>query len=723
MQSFFKYITDMRRLPFVALLIVLAISFFAFKSSLAGNSNPPGKYERIVQLINQMLTHIHFSPKSIDDNFSQKVFTKYIDDLDAEKNIFVKTDIADLKRNYGNRIDDELNGAEITSFKAISNIFLKRLTESEKWSKEILATPFDFTVKEEVQLNGKKLDFAENEQQRKERWRKKLKFHALERYVELLDEKAANKNKKGYVVKTDAQLEINARTKTDTLMNRVFSRYKAKFTEEDNFNMFVNAITNTMDPHTEFLPPLEKRYFDEEMSGVFYGIGAVLQQADEGVKIASVTPGSPAAKSNMILPGDIIIRVAQGEGPNVDLLGFGVQDAVKLIRGKEGSIVNLTIKKPDATLKTVKLKRERIENVETFARSAIIKDSINNAKIGIIYLPEFYADFNNPNGRRSYNDVAAEVEKLKAEKVDGIIMDLRWNGGGSLIDVVNMVGLFIDKGPIVQVKDRNNRPQIFNDRDEGVKYSGPLAVMVNEFSASASEIFAAAIQDYGRGVIIGSTSTFGKGTVQRQIGLDQKSGITLDESDLGSVKLTMQKFYRVSGGSTQLKGVVSDIVLPTQIEALKLREKDNDYALPYDEISKTNYKPWGSAYDLNQIRQMSNARIANDSVFRIIKSNSEWISSEDDKSSSLNIDDYRKEKKIIKGKSDQVNAVLKLKKKMPVSVLPQEKDKYKNDPVRQDRINQWLKGMSEDIYLNQSVKVIEDMIGLDNLAKNKRLEP
>ena len=425
----------------------------------------------------------------------------------------------------------------------------------------------------------------------------------------------------------------------------------------------------------------------------------------------------------MILPGDIIIRVAQGEGPNVDLLGFGVQDAVKLIRGKEGSIVNLTIKKPDATLKTVKLKRERIENVETFARSAIIKDSINNAKIGIIYLPEFYADFNNPNGRRSYNDVAVEVEKLKAEKVDGIIMDLRWNGGGSLIDVVNMVGLFIDKGPIVQVKDRNNRPQIFNDRDEGVKYSGPLAVMVNEFSASASEIFAAAIQDYGRGVIIGSTSTFGKGTVQRQIGLDQKSGITLDESDLGSVKLTMQKFYRVSGGSTQLKGVVSDIVLPTQIEALKLREKDNDYALPYDEISKTNYKPWGSAYDLNQIRQMSNARIANDSVFRIIKSNSEWISSEDDKSSSLNIDDYRKEKKIIKGKSDQVNAVLKLKKKMPVSVLPQEKDKYKNDPVRQDRINQWLKGMSEDIYLNQSVKVIEDMIGLDNLAKNKRLEP
>lgn len=722
MQSFFKYITDMRRLPFVALFVVLAISFFTFKSSLAFNVTPPGKYEKIIQLVSQMLTHVHFSPKAIDDNFSQKVLNKYLEDLDGEKNIFLKPDVDNLKKNYGNHIDDELNGAKVESFIAVSNIFNERIRQAEGWSKEILATPFDYTVKEDVQLDGKKLDFPASDQERKERWRKKLKFHSLERYVELLDERTANKGKKNFVVKNDAQLEKEARAKTDTLISRVFSRYKAKFTEEDNFNLFVNAITNTMDPHTEFFPPADKRYFDEEMSGVFYGIGAGLQYTDGGIKITSINPGSPAAKSNELQPGDFITKVAQGDEPAVDLMGFGVQDAVKLIRGKEGTIVTLTIKKPDATLKTVKLKRARIENLDTYARSAIIKDSVKNTRIGVIYLPEFYAAFDDVNGRRSYIDVAKEVEKLKAEKVDGIIMDLRWNGGGSLYDVVQMVGLFIDKGPIVQVKDRNNRPQILSDRDEDVKYNGPLAVLVNEFSASASEIFAAAIQDYGRGVVIGSTSTFGKGTVQRQIGLDEKTGFTFNESDLGSVKLTMQKFYRVSGGSTQLKGVVSDIILPTQIEALKFREKDNEYALPYDEIAKASYKPWGSAYSINTLKQMSSERLAHDSAFAVIKSNTEWISEQDNKSSSLNIDDYRKEKKIIKAKSDEVSKVLKLKDKdkLSVSLLPKEKDSFKSDTARLERTNQWLKGMSEDIYLNQAVKVVEDMIGLDNLAKNQQ---
>lgn len=710
----------MKRLPFVILVIVLAVSFFAFKSSLAFTAKPPGKYETIMQLVSQMLARGHFSPKNINDDFSQKVLNKFIEDLDAEKNIFLKTEVASLKEKYGKSIDDELQGAKVEAFKAVGDVFKNELQKSETWIKEILAQPFDYTIKEDVQLDGKKIDFAATEQERKERWRKKLKFHSLERYVELLDERAANKTKKDYTVKTDAQLEKDARAKTDTLMGRIFSRYKAKFTEEDNFNMFVNAITNTMDPHTEFFPPLDKRYFDEEMSGVFYGIGAGLQYTDNGIKITSINPGSPAAKSNVLQPGDIITKVGQGDGPAVDMMGFGVQDAVKLIRGKEGTIVTLTIKKPDATIKTVKLKRERIENVETYARSAIVKDSIKNTRIGIIYLPEFYADFENPGGRRSYTDVANEVQKLKAEKVDGIIVDLRWNGGGSLIDVVNMVGLFIDKGPIVQVKDRNNKPQVFNDREEGVVYTGPLAVLVNEFSASASEIFAAAIQDYGRGVIIGSTSTFGKGTVQRQIGLDEKNGFTFNESNLGSVKLTMQKFYRISGGSTQLKGVVSDIVLPTQIEPLKLREKDNEFALPYDEIEKANYKPWGSHYSLNIIKQMSKDRLAKDSSFNIIKANTDWLSNEDDKNSSLNIEDYRKEKKLIKAKADQVNAVLKLKKKLSVSLLPAEVDKYKGDAGKEERTRLWLKGLSEDIYLNQAVNVVEDMIGLDNLAKSNR---
>ena len=711
----------MKRLPFVILIIVLAVSFFAFKSTLADNTMPPGKYEQIMKLVGQMLTHAHYSPKTIDDNFSQKVFTKYINDLDGEKNIFLQPDVDELRKKYGDRIDDELNGAKVESFIAVSNIFTQRISQAEQWSKELLAKPFDYSVKENVILDGKLLDFAATEQERKERWRKKLKYHALERYVELLDERAANKNKKDYIAKTDAQLEKDARAKTDTIMTRVFSRYKAKYTEEDNFNLFVNSITNIMDPHTEFFPPADKRYFDEEMSGSFFGIGAALQYTDGGIKITSINPGSPAAHSGQLAPGDLITRVAQGDGPAVDMMGYTVQDAVKLIRGKEGTMVTLTVRKADAAIKTVKLKRAKIENVETFARSAIIKDSVNHTKIGIIYLPEFYAAFDDANGRRSYIDVAREVEKLKAEKVDGIIMDLRFNGGGSLYDVVQMVGLFIEKGPVVQVKDRNNRPQILSDRDESVKYSGPLAVMVNEFSASASEIFAAAIQDYGRGVVIGSTSTFGKGTVQRNIGLDEKTGFTFNESDIGTVKLTLQKFYRVSGGSTQLKGVEPDIVLPSQMDAVKLREKDNDDALPYDEIAKAAYKPWGSAYDINTIKQMSNGRLESDSVFRIIKENTDWLAKQEDKSYPLNIDEYRKVKKEMKAKSAQVQAVQKLKSKLAVSLLPTEVDKYKDDIPKQERSQLWLKGLSEDIYLNQAVKVMGDMIGLDNIARNKQL--
>lgn len=720
MQSFFKYITDMKRLPFVALFVVLAVSFFAFKSSLAFNNQPPGKYEEIMRRLNQMISYLHFSPKAIDDNLSQKVLVKYLEDLDGEKNIFLKSDSANLANKYAKRIDDELNGAEVESFKVISKVFDERFKQSEAWTREILSKPFDFTLKEDVQMEGKMLAYPHDEMQRKDRWRKKLKFYALERYVELLDERTSNKGKKGFVVKSDAELEKEARAKTDTVINRVFLRYKAKSSEEEYFNRFINTITNTMDPHTEFLPPAEKRYFDETMSGSFFGIGAVLQYTDGGIKINSVNPGSPAAKSNMIQAGDLITKVAQGDGPSVDMVGFTTEDAVKLIRGKEGTIVTLTIKKPDATIKVVKLKRAKIENVETFARSAIIKDSIKNSKIGVIYLSEFYNDFENPvNGRKSYVDVAKEIDKLKAEKVDGIIMDLRWNGGGSLMDVVRMVGFFIDQGPVVQVKGRGNASDVLRDDDNKVRYSGPLAVMVNEFSASASEIFAAAIQDYGRGVIVGSTSTFGKGTVQGQLGLDGKNRFDPFNSELGSLKLTQKKFYRISGGSTQLKGVESDIILPTQVEALKFREKDNEYALPYDEIAKATYKSWQAPYDLNTIKRLSQQRIASDSTFNIIRSNTEWLAAEADKTNSLNIEDYMKEKKLIKAKADQVNKVLRLKEKLAVSLLPQEKDLYKDDKGRQERTNQWLRGLSEDIYLNQTVKVVEDMIGAGGLAKNE----
>jgi carboxyl-terminal processing protease len=453
------------------------------------------------------------------------------------------------------------------------------------------------------------------------------------------------------------------------------------------------------------------------MSGRFFGIGASLQYDEGNIKVTSILTGSPAWKSGELQAGDIIQKVAQGKEEPVDLTGFVVTDAVKIIRGKKGTEVKLTVKKADGTVKVISLIRDEIIQDETFARSAVVKNG--NSKIGYILLPEFYADFENPNGNRSYIDVQNEVKKLKEQNVDGIVIDLRNNGGGSLYDVVQMAGLFIEDGPIVQVKERDNRPSVLKDKDRAVLYTGPLAVMVNEFSASASEIFAAAIQDYGRGVIIGSTSTYGKGTVQRNIGLDPETGFSVSNSELGTVKLTLQKFYRINGGSTQLKGVTSDIVLPDQLEYLKVREKDDPDALPWDEISKSPYSAWSAGYDLKTIQQLSTRRVDTDSAFKQIKANTDWLAKQNDKASSLQLDKYREQQKKIRATLAQNSTLTKLKGEINVAPLPGEGNRWENDTTKQERYNQWIKNLSKDIYLDQAVKVVDDMINQQNLAKAK----
>ncbi len=499
--------TNMKRLP-ILVLLVLAGMVLAFQS-LGKSANPPSKYDKILRNVGQMLTEAHYSPKDINDEFSKKIFTKFMNDLDPDKNIFLQADYDALKK-YQTKIDDEIKGdAPVEFFLAAGQIFNKRIEDAAKIYSAILAEPFDYAVNETINLDGDKLSVSSTEAEIKEAWRKRLKYIALDRYVELQDLREKNKGKEGFVVKTDAELEKDARDRVKRVMDRTFDRYRHKFSDDDRFNIFVNDITTAMDPHTEFFPPVEKRYFDEQMSGTFYGIGAQLIYDDGNIKIASLVTGTPAWKSGEIQVGDIIVKVGQGGNDPVELIGYDVQDAVKLIRGSEGSEVKLTIKKGDGSIKVISLVRAKIVQEETFARSTIIKSS--GKKIGYIFLPEFYADFDHPNGARCSVDVAKEIVKLKEENVDGIVMDLRNNGGGSLYDVVQMAGLFIEEGPIVQVKDRDGKPSVLRDKDRSVLYDGPLAVMVNEFSASASEIFAAAIQDYNRGIIIGSTSTYGKG--------------------------------------------------------------------------------------------------------------------------------------------------------------------------------------------------------------------
>jgi carboxyl-terminal processing protease len=702
-----------RNWPLALLILVFGIAA-PFRSSALPKPphRTPTKYEKILHDVGEMIAEIHYSPRPIDDSFSSEVFRKYLNGIDPEKKILMQSDINSLRR-FQYTIDDEINGKAPVQFaQAVNDIYRKRLQESEALYKEILSHPFDYAKDEYVDLNDDRLDFPKNDAERKEGLRLRLKFLALEKYSELLDQA---KNGKDSVTAhaTKDQLEAMARQKAMRSMDLYYSRLKVKANDNDRFNEFVETIVQCMDPHTDYFPPVEKRSFDEDMSGRFFGIGASLKDDDGTIKIGSLLTGSPAWKSGQVNVGDAILKVAQGSQEPVDLTGYTIPDAVKIIRGGKGTEVRLTLKRTDGTIKVISLIRDEIVQDEKFARSVIV--TTDKSKIGYIYLPEFYADFENNNGNRCYIDVAKELVKLKEENVDGIVLDLRNNPGGSLGDVVEMVGLFVNQGPVVQVKGREGRPMVLEDHARGALYTGPLTVMVNEFSASASEIFAAAIQDYKRGIIIGSTSTFGKGTVQRPFPLERNS-LAMD-SGLGTIKLTMEKFYRISGGSTQLRGVASDIVLPDAYEHSKYREKDQPDALPYDVIAKATYTPFRTNYNINAISSESNDRIKNNAVFNQIGVDADWLDKESDQPYPLNIDKYRQRQQEVKDTVSHIEKLGKLSQSMNLSFLSVDSTKYNADKDKGDRYHAWLNALSNDIYLKETVTVMGDMITQKNMAR------
>lgn len=682
------------------------------------SDNPKTKYEKILKNVGIVLEEGHYSPKPIDDAFSKEVLNKYEEGLDPDKFIFYQKDIDDFKK-YENKIDDEIHGAPLESFYAISKTYLARLNEVSANYKNILSKPFDFSKDEYLQLNGDKRTYPKTEAERYDYARKRLKYLVLGHYVDLQDERA--KLNKDSLHKADTTLEREAREIVGRQMDRYFLTLKNHNTPDDMFSDFVNAITGSMDPHTTYFEPVDKRSFDELLSGTFFGIGAQLKEEDGKIKIASLITGGPAWKSGDIQPEDEIIKVAQGNGAPVDVTGFDVTDAVKIIRGEQkGSEVRLTLKKADGTIKVVPLLRDKISLDDTFAKSAIVNDGTN--KIGYIYLPEFYANFDDPSARRSATDVAKEVEKLKAANVDGIVIDLRGNGGGSLNDVVDMAGLFIKDGPIVQVKGRDEKASVLSDRNKDVLYSGPLAVMVDEMSASASEIFAAAIQDYHRGVIIGSTSTYGKGTVQRSISLDPQSENPLfsqPSEGLGDLKLTFRKFYRINGGATQLRGVVPDIIIPDRLENVKFREKDNPDALSWDEIPKATYTTWNPGYSYNSIVTEANNDLSKSPVFKGIREDVDKLDKYNDEETPLNIQKYRAQIDQIKMLSKNLDSLTKLRNEFPVHNIVSDSLALGNDSNKIAKNKQFLKHIGDDIYINQTVKVVEKMIGEEQLAQRK----
>ncbi len=705
----------------IILIVLFGGIFWAFRSmgnnTNGGNNDVLAKQQQLLATVGVILEEKHFSPKKIDDIFSKEIFKEYLDALDADKDMFLASDINSLKK-YETSIDDEIHGAPLKFFPAVMSVYQQRVKETGEIYKAILSKPFDFSSNETIQLDPDKISFPANEADRNEMWRKRLKLFTLESFTDLQNQREKSAVTDSIHNKSDVVLEKEARDKVMARMNRTYARMDKTLTEDELFNVFVNTITNAMDPHSEYFPPVEKRAFDEDMSGRFYGIGAQLKQEEDGnIKIASLITGSPAWKSGKIQVNDAIVKVAQGPATPVDIGGYAVTDAVKLIRGNKGTEVRLTLKKTDGSMQTVSLIRDEIVQDESYARSAVINNGTK--KIGYIYLPEFYGDYEKPNGKRCSADVANEVIKLKGENVDGIILDLRNNGGGYLYEVVQMAGLFIKDGPIVQVKDRDGKPSVLDDNDTSVLYNGPLAVMVNEFSASASEIFAAAIQDYKRGIIIGSTSTYGKGTVQRPVQLGKPLDMLSGTTDLGEIKLTFEKFYRVNGGSTQLKGVSSDIVLPDTYEYLKLREKDNPSALSWDQIPQSNYSYWNSSVDFTQVEKNAQQRIETNKAFSTIQTNTSWLNKVDLKYD-LNINKYKSEQTQIRNTVNADDSLQKLSKSLDVKSLNVDKDKFYNNPdkAKGDRYQQWLKSLQTDLYIGESVNVVTDManINTSNMA-------
>ena len=707
-----------------AFLVAAVFVLASYRLMRRADSAGPTKDQVLIGTMLQGLSQAHYQPEKIDDNFSKRVFDLYLKHLDYRKEFLLATDVEQL-RQYQTKIDDEVKNGTHEFLDLSTRLLAERTKEMQGLYRDILAKPFDFTTDESFQTDFEKAAFPADKAAQRELWRKLLKYETLSRVSEMMEAQEKAKAAKPSAataapaaanaaapttaepVRTPAEMEIEAR-------KRVLKYYDDQFSEladvdaNERLATFANTIANTYDPHTEYFAPKAKEDFDYEMTGRFEGIGATLREKDGLIYIEDIMPGSASARQGELKKGDAILRVAQAAAEPVSIEGWHTAKAVTLIRGKKGSEVRLTVKKPDGSTKIIPIIRDVVVVDEKYAQSSIITDK--NQKIGYLHLPGFYADFNDNGGRSSSDDVKKELAKLNAEGVKGIVMDLRFNGGGSLSDAVSMAGLFMPSGPMVQVRDGQGRTQVLTDNDPRVQYGGPLVILVNKYSASASEILAAAIQDYHRGVIMGSTSTYGKGTVQRIFDLDEALPSELNSvKPIGSLKLTTQKFYRVNGGSTQFKGVVSDIVVPDLYSYLDEGEKESDYPLKWDEIQAARYRPWDAAPAIDKLRASSKARIATNSSFKVMD---EMVKSmrkrKDETVVSLKLSAYRAEQQEAKAISDRYEAAQKTATALAFSPLAADVRAVNGDTVKVNRAARFTRSLKKDITIGEAVAVIQD---------------
>ncbi|MBF9140779.1 carboxy terminal-processing peptidase [Hymenobacter properus] len=677
----------------------------------------PPRDQVVLGVMLQGLSQLHYQPEKIDDQFSQRVYDLYLKRVDVNKQLLLAPEVAALQP-YRTKIDDELRGGTHEFLDVTSQLLSKRMLEIQALYRQILAQPFDFSVQESWETDPAKAAYAATPAEQREQWRKMLKYQTLARMSEIMDDEAKKKDKPlaaakvgaspvttSDALRTPAQIEAEARKRVLKYYDEAFAD-RLKIDDNDRLADFAEAIANSYDPHTDYFAPIARDNFDIAMSGRLEGTGALLQEEEGHLKVADITPGSASARQGELKVGDIILRVAQGAAEPVSVEGMRFDKAVKLIRGPKGTEVRLTVRKPDGATLVIPIIRDVVVIEETYAQSAVIKQ--NGKNYGYIHLPSFYADFSGKGGRNSGADVKAELAKLAKENVAGVVLDLRYNGGGSLRDAVDMGGLFVPSGPMVQVKTNRGKPQPVADEDPQVQYAGPLVVLVNKYSASASEILAAAMQDYGRAVVMGST-TYGKGTVQQVFDLDNAvSPEVAALKPLGSVKLTIQKFYRVNGGSTQFKGVTPDITLPDALTSYAKGEKDADYALQWDEIAPATYQPTNSVPKLEQLRAASAARVAASPGFRLITDAAQRATEQRKKTNlSLNLAAYRAQQQQARDINKQQTTAQNALPSLDVAALAADA-RPASDSTAAKRVARFLKPLRKDAALAEAVAVLGD---------------
>ncbi len=694
-----------RNVKILVVVLLMAVTACSFTTK---NFNDPSKDKVLIDLITYVLNQGHYEAKDLNDEFSQGVFGDYIGGLDPSKRFFYEEDVEEFKA-YEKLIDDQIKDKEVSFFNLTFEKLMQRSEEARKIYKEILAQPFNFEEEEEINTNYDELDYVSSKEELRERWRKQLKFSTLITFHNKQEEEQQKKEEDpAYEVKSDEELEKEAREVTLSSLDEYFD-FTDDLERKDYFSIYINAIVEEFDPHTFYFAPQDKDRFDMAMSGKLEGIGARLQKKSDEITIMEVISGGPAWRSDEFSEGDVILKVKQeDEEEAVNVVGMRLDDAVDLIKGPKGTKVTLTVrKKLMGNIEDITITRDVVEIEETYAKSSMVKKDGKN--YGVINLPKFYFDMENYEERNAASDIKKDIERLKEQNMEGLVLDLRDNGGGSLKTVVDIAGLFIKEGPVVQVKSNGKKKEVLRDNDPSVLWDGPLVILVNELSASASEILAAAMQDYKRAIIIGSKQTYGKGTVQNVIDLNQWMRNS-DYGDMGALKLTTQKFYRVNGGSTQLEGVKSDVVVPDRYSFVDIGEKDMENPLPWDKIEPANYEAWDGYIEYEEAIEKSKKRMAQSEQLNLIEENARWIKNQSESDiHSLNFTAYSRQAEEMQKLAKRFDSIKNYQTDLTYVSLPYEEKLVAKDSVLKQKRERWHTNLSKDVYMEEAIHVLSDM--------------